>query len=672
MTVAVNKLPIGSKFNLQSQKIGPAQQALLTTSGNLGNIQQPSATTKFSPTPEGKFAKVLGTEPLASTLHALSIPSEVAKATVSKLIPESAPQAIKTGVPFVAGLATDILTPGPGGVEKKVIEAVPDVTKKLVGLVNAAVKEAKPLRREIETAYTLERGRRFGAAEKAVELVGKGEAGFKAQLGKLKGVLIKEEDKPTFMKVKGLLKQEEVDQLFTKVEDFPAFNTGEKIATKAGLLDLLHGKIPQPAQLSKLEDVFGSDLIRALRSKEGLSIGKVITETFNTARALVTSADLSAVLRQGIIQTTRHPLIAAEALPKSIIDAFSPAHYKAWFESLYKDPTYRLFTDSGGYLANATKLADRAVTEEKYVSRWIEKIPLAKQLVGASERAYTSYLNKLRFDSFKQISNKFLQEGLNPKVDKKVFNDLAEMVNIFTGRGNLGSLGRISNELNAAFFSPRLVASRIQALNPAWYIKQSPQVRKESIRSLAQFAGTVMTVAGLASLNDDLQVELDPRSSDFLKIRFGDTRWDIAGGFQQFIRLFAQIATSQRKRLSTGEIQQLAGIGPKKEFPFVETKEAGFPFESQADVAVRFLRGKLSPGVGLLVDLLYGQNVVGVEPKLSQETIENIVPFYIQDIARVYQEMGPDALFKVGVPAFFGVGIQHFEERGSRRAADNL
>lgn len=653
------------------------------TSLTFPRVAQPSVPAEVTaPQEEGIIKRVFRTYPAQQALDILKIPSTVGETIGEQLVPEKAPKFLKTAIPFTAGLATDILTPGPGGKEIKAIQKAPqladEAVSKLVGLIKVLVKEAKPLRREIEQAYRVERGKRFGEVEK---LAGGGEAGFKAQLGKLKGELIPEGERPTSLRVKGALSQQELDSLFNKIDDYIGFNTGEKVSTKSGLADLLEGRIPQPQQISHLEDVFGQDLIRSILSAKGLTVGQVIKEVFNIPRSLITSLDASGVLRQSLIQTISHPGIAIKALGKSFKDAFSPTSYKAWFDELPKDPAYRLFKDSGGYLANASKLSDVAAREERYMSR-LQQIPFLRQtlgkVIGVSERAYTSYLNKLRFDSFKQVASKFIKEGLDPKVDTRAFDDLANMVNIFTGRGDLGKLGRVSEELNTAFFSPRLVASRIQALNPVWYAKQHPAVRKEAIKSLAQFAGTVMTILSLAKLNDELEVELDPRSSDFAKIKYGNTRWDIAGGFQQFIRVFAQLMFAQRKQLTTGDIIEIAGLRvlkPEKQ-PFTAEfrgkKEVGFPFQSQSEVISRFIRGKLAPIPNLISDLVFGANIVGEAPEVKREFIENLIPFYIQDIMKAYNELGPDALFKVGVPAFFGVGVQTFEEKGEGNAVDLL
>ncbi len=45
----------------------------------------------------------------------------------------------------------------------------------------------------------------------------------------------------------------------------------------------------------------------------------------------------------------------------------------------------------------------------------------------------------------------------------------ANYINVFTGRGKLGKLEPIAETLNSVFWSPRLLSSRLTALNPKFY-----------------------------------------------------------------------------------------------------------------------------------------------------------------------------------------------------------
>lgn len=602
------------------------------------------------------------TQPQAQAVKS-KVVETVKNTPIGKIVRGDVKGGLKDVVQRVEKIATDpeelALSFGPAGLtsqgSKIVSNLIPDKPK-AVSKVISALEEAKPLRREVETAMTAERGRRIGQAQQAFETI-RGEAGVKAAFGKLKGELVP--DKPTFSPIRQVLDQTDVDELYNSIHQSKFLSEFEKISADDGLKNLFEGKIPQPKQISMLEDVFGQDFIRAVLSKKGgPSLWDITKDIANIPRAVITSIDSSAVLRQGAILTSSHPLLAAKNAGTALKDIFSPQNYKAWFTKVADDPAFRLFKDNGGYISNADKISDISGKEEKFMTTMIEKIPVLRSIVKASERGYTSYLNKMRFDVYKQVSSKFIKMGLNPTVDKKAFEDLADFVNAATGRGDLpGQLGRISQGLNTVFFSPRLIASRLQFLNPTWYAKQHPAVRKEAVKSFAEFAGVVLTIGQLAKLGG-AEVELDPRSSDFLKIRVGDSRWDLAAGFSQFVRLFAQMATGERKTLDSKDIISLSGDK--------------FPFETRGDVALRFLRSKLAPVPSLVTDLMFGaKNVVGDDLTLGQEFLDNIIPLYMQDIAEAYNEFGPSALFTVGIPGFFGAGTQTFERNEGSSSKSN-
>lgn len=145
---------------------------------------------------------------------------------------------------------------------------------------------------------------------------------------------------------------------------------------------------------------------------------------------------------------------------------------------------------------------------------------------------------------------------------------------------------------------------------------------------------------------DDLDVEWDPRSSDFGKFRIGDTRFDPWAGFQQIIRFIAQFLTAERKSTKSGEISKLNGID--------------FPFETQADLAINFFRSKVSPALGAAWNLAAGENMVGEEVTPQGELIRSVVPLYLQDMEDIYREEGPTGIITTAIPAFFGVGVQNF------------
>ncbi len=216
-------------------------------------------------------------------------------------------------------------------------------------------------------------------------------------------------------------------------------------------------------------------------------------------------------------------------------------------------------------------------------------------------------------------------------------------MNTATGRGNLGKLAKNIDYLNTVFFSPRFLKSRFDLLNPAYYAKLPKPVRVEAMKDMLKFIGvgsTVVSLAGLAGAN----VSKDSNSSDFAKIRIGNTRWDIWGGFQQWARILSQLATGKRTT-ATGEKS-------------LTSKQFGAP--SRLDIVEAFGRGKLSPGVGALVDWLDNKTVVGDQFSTKAEALRLTVPLYLQDLQDAYKQGGFDRTLGVALPGFFGVGTQSY------------
>lgn len=372
------------------------------------------------------------------------------------------------------------------------------------------------------------------------------------------------------------------------------------------------------------------------------------TNVLNVPRTLMASADFSAPLRQGIVATVSHPSKAAKAFPEMFRQAFSQKQFDRWLENLKESPEYKVMEESGLYIADPNNL-HLSAKEEQYMTNLGEKIPLVGRLVKGSERAYVSYLNKMRADIFKQGVDLFESQGKTFENSKELYEGLANYINNSTGRGGLGVLNNSAQVLNTAFFSPRLIASRINLLNPVFYTKLPKEVRMMALKDMGKliaFGGSVLGLANLAGA----EVEKDPRSSDFGKIKIGNTRWDIWGGFQQYIRLFSQEITGETKS-PTGKIRELRGDK--------------FPYKSRLDQLGSFFRGKLAPVPGTAVDLLAGRTVVGDEFDAQTKAYELFVPMIAQDIKDAWKDQGFASLFTVGVPSAFGVGTTTYEPKKS-------
>ena len=157
---------------------------------------------------------------------------------------------------------------------------------------------------------------------------------------------------------------------------------------------------------------------------------------------------------------------------------------------------------------------------------------------------------------------------------------------------------------------------------------------------------------------DDFKVETDPRSTDFGKIRKGDTRYDIWGGFQQYVRLLSQFLSGSAKSSKTGVVRKLDGQGI-----FGTTR---------MDIVTRFIRGKFAPVPAGIANIGYGKDMIGNEVEVGDEVGKFITPLVIKDMVSAMKikdifdvkqtlqdikENGAAAVFTVGLPASLGVGV---------------
>lgn len=507
--------------------------------------------------------------------------------------------------------------------------------------VIAALGQAKPIRAEQNRLYSQERGKRVARLVAMGNKVS-GEKGYFAQLGQLKGQL----PKADFEGIRKAITQDDVDSLFNKVEQSP-LSPFEKVTAKTGLAKLMGaqgGTVPTRGELQLLNEIFPKEFTQAVLSKRPF-LQKLWSRTenaLNLPRAILATADLSAPLRQGAFLVGR---------PKQFVPAFGQMFKYAFKESAYQDlqaqirsrPTYQAMRQSGLAITDMKPALEGR--EEAFMSNYAEKIPWFGHIARGSNRAYSGFLNKLRADTFDDLLSKAKAQGIIEK-NPQVADSIAKFVNSATGRGDLGALNKAAVVLNSVFFSPRLMASRLNLLNPVYYTKLDPFVRREALKSLFTFAGTAATVLGLAKLGG-ADVGTDPRSTDFGKIKVGDTRFDPWGGFQQYIVGAARLMSGQMVSSTTG-----------KEFNLGE----GYKPTSRQDILLRLFQSKEAPVLSFITDLLKGQTATGEQVNVPVAVVDRFIPLLLQDLHDLVKENGLEGV-GMTLPAVFGIGVQTYGDQ---------
>lgn len=530
-------------------------------------------------------------------------------------------------------------------------QSADELPKDPVQKVIALLREAKPMRKEQEALYSAERAKRAGAVAGVGQNI-PGEQGYFAQLGQLKGEL----PKIQFERIRNGLNQSDIDTLFNNVEAKQDFSPFEKVTAKTGLAKLLGaegGTIPTEGELKLLKEVFPDEFIQAVLDKRS-----TMTKLFgmgenmlNLPRSVMATADLSAPLRQGAFLIGR-PKQWLPAFRDMFKYAFDENAYKGLQEDIQNRDTYPLMRQSKLAITDMGEQLNSR--EEAFMSNIAENVPVFGNIARGSNRAYSGFLNKLRADTFDDLLNSAQETGAvalkedgsfdNPKV----IEDIANFVNTATGRGNLGALQKAAPVLNGIFFSPRLMASRLNLLNPVYYTQLDPFVRKEAIKSLLTFAGTGLTIAGLAKLGG-ADVGTDPRSADFGKIKTGNTRYDPWGGFQQYIVAASRLLSGEMVSSTTGQEFTLGDTGQYKP-------------TTRLDIVQRMFESKTSPIASFILDMLRNKTTVGEDFNLPVSVVDRFIPMFVQDMYDLYRERGSQGLL-VGTPAAFGIGVQTYGDQ---------
>jgi len=380
-----------------------------------------------------------------------------------------------------------------------------------------------------------------------------------------------------------------------------------------------------------------------------------LVDPLNAVRALKTSFDFSATLRQGGFIAFGHPVRAAKAL-KPMFKAFASERKSIEINNdILNRKNAPLYAKSKLYIAPIDMTEKLSKMEEAYMSKLAEKIPG----IRASERAYVTFLNKLRADSFDAMIDSL---SINGEATQDEMDAIANYINAATGRGRLGKMEAAAVGLNTAFFAPRYVASRFQLLTgqPLW--KGTKNTRKMVAKEYARFLAGLGIVYMLGAMAGG-EPEEDPRSADFGKIRFGDARLDPLLGISQNTVLLTRMIVGETKSSINKDIKKLRG----KDVPYGGSKTG--------DVLWRFLRSKLSPTFGIPLDIVSGENVVG--EKVSLKTLigkekgvtitELLSPLAIQDIYRAMRDQGVSKGAALGILSIFGIGLQVYGYRTQTR-----
>ena len=333
-------------------------------------------------------------------------------------------------------------------------------------------------------------------------------------------------------------------------------------------------------------------------------------------RVFRTMLDLSATLTQGAALFQSHPVLGYSALKNSIKAFGSEKNTDTIMALLMSDPDFSEFIEMGGHVYNVSNLDEQGIPEEfRGISQKLVTIN-GKQYglddipgVKASERSFGVFLNCINLSVYKALKANAGWGPLGPSISQK--KDIAASLNVASGRGyeNSGGRGTWDKVMSSTLWAPRFAISGLK-MAVGWNILapqftgnitersyrdraiSSKQAAKEYARQLASMAAWTLIATLLLGRKDPewLEEVLNPLSSNFLNVRIGNTNLNFFSPIKQWWVFMA--------RFITGKTVGMDGMTRNRD---------------RGQTATRFVRGKLSPLAGLVVDLTDGKDFLGNE-----------------------------------------------------------
>ena len=395
---------------------------------------------------------------------------------------------------------------------------------------------------------------------------------------------------------------------------------------------------------------------RALIVRALLETGASVVDIGNFMRANLASFDFSWWRQQA-------PLIVGN------LGEFMTGNIRSWkaiwsqkaadasWERITRDPLYQLYEEGGYDFLRPLTLPPgtsrwKGVEEfgflqsDRLIPRLTERIPWVKIsqrifVTGANEMNWAIYKNyyeaMLRVNERIAIGEIKLKAGEAFIVTEQMA-DIARLLSDFSGRAVVGeALGKLTPAANSLFFSLRLNMGRL--LSPRHLVSANPRIRAFAWKNLLLFIGAI---GGFLLAGERLglwSIEWNPRSTNFAKIRIGNTRIDPWGGFEQFVVFFTRVINKSGLVSSTGMEYQVDPLG----------------------ASTRFIRGKASPLAGVISDFWTGKNFLGDKVSVTDvgQWIERLAPFAMRDLWEAFAEHGPSGGL-IGLPAIVGANVQTY------------
>jgi hypothetical protein len=345
--------------------------------------------------------------------------------------------------------------------------------------------------------------------------------------------------------------------------------------------------------------------------------GSDVKAILGAAKGLVASFTSHAPLKHGFFALFENPKNWAKNYVTQYSDAVKQIAGKDVMSAIKAEGYSRENARNGLYAKWIPGELEKS--NEEFHSGLVEKVPiLGSRFYKASKTMFDGFNLKMRMDLVDHYVNVVKKMGLDPH-DPETAKAWGKLAIDQTG-------GKTTNPDSLAgnfLFSQRLLKSEMHNLTLHLADKTATKaVKIQAAKTLAKVATGIAAVIYTANKISPGSAEIDPRSSNFGKIRVGDTRFDISGGYSSLVVLGSKLAAaidhitlnpnvSAIKSASTGA---MSNVG------------TGFGQTSIQTLLGDFLSGRASPAGQIVADYANGKTFTGKKPTVKTEAGTAVTP----------------------------------------------
>jgi hypothetical protein len=371
------------------------------------------------------------------------------------------------------------------------------------------------------------------------------------------------------------------------------------------------------------------------------------------SKSVKASLDNSAIFRQGWRTMFTDPGTWLKNSAQSFKDFYATAKGHEALDEVMAEVLSRPNARNGYY--RKARLAVGNI-EDQFPSSLPERIPGLGRLFKASEAAYNGFLYRTRADIFDKYVE--IAKASGDIEYPKQLEALGNVVNALTGRGRLGKLDAAGDVVNSAFFSLRALKANVDFLTahqlPETFSGPGTDLSRElAAKNLVQTAVGMAAILATAHAIRPDAVELDPRSSDFGKIKVGDTRFDMSGGMGSLLTFAARLATAKSKSTTTHRVTEL--------------DSGKFGGKTRLDVVHDFFENKLSPAASIIRDYLKGQDREGNAPTVGSVANNLGTPLPITNAVELLKDPNSANVFIAMLADALGIATNTYNGKSKKR-----